>query len=162
VSTRAPEAEAATQQEELPAYEQLGRAFKAALAAVRRLQGRDAHRPGNELRHAQYGLLFGLREHQQLSLSELADAASLSPAAATEMLDPLLASGLVKRERSERDRRQVLISLTARGEALVEQRRAQYEPRWRAALGEFSEQELRTAASVLDRLRHYFEELKEL
>ncbi len=148
--------------ETVTAHEQLGSSFKAAIAAVRRLQGRDAHRADGGLGHAQYGLLFGLREHHELSLSELAEAASLSPAAATEMLDGLFAAGLVKRERSERDRRVVLISLTERGEALVEDRRKRYEPRWRGALSDFTEDELRTAAAVLDRLRHYFDELKEL
>lgn len=147
---------------QLPATEQVGRSFKAALAAVRQLQGRDTHRSGSELSHAQYGLLFGLREHDQLSSSELAYAANLSPASATEMLDGLLAAGLVRRERSEQDRRVVLISLTDRGRQLVEERRKRYEPRWKAALAEFSDEELRTAAAVLDRLRHYFEELKDL
>ena len=93
LSTSAPDAAPDT----LPAHEQLGVAFKGALAAVRKLQGRDSHRPAGELSHAQYGLLFGLRNDRQLSLGELADSASLSPAAATEMLDGLLAAGLVQR-----------------------------------------------------------------
>jgi DNA-binding MarR family transcriptional regulator len=143
----------------LPATDVLGRSFKAALAAVRKLQGREAHRTTSGVSHAQYGLLFSLREHEQLSLGELAYAASLSPAAATEMLDSLLAAGLVRRQRSERDRRVVLISLTNRGHQLVEKRRAEYEPRWRAALEEFSEEELLTAATVLDRLRGLFDEM---
>ncbi|MBV8953324.1 MAG: winged helix DNA-binding protein, partial [Solirubrobacterales bacterium] len=79
---------------------------------------------------------------------------------ATEMLDPLAASGLVRRERSERDRRVVLISLTDRGRRLTEERRARFEPRWRAALAEFSDAELLTAAAVLDRMRAMFDELR--
>ena len=39
--------------------EQLGHSFKTAMAAVRRLRGRETHRPG-ELSYAQYALLFGL------------------------------------------------------------------------------------------------------
>jgi hypothetical protein len=35
------------------------------------------------------------------------------------------------------------------------------EPRWRAALAEFSDAELSTAAAVLDRLRDLFEEFAE-
>jgi DNA-binding MarR family transcriptional regulator len=142
------------------AAEQLGRSFKAAMAAVRRLRGRETRGHG-ELSDAQYGLLFGLRCQPELSLSELAFAAELSPATATEMLDGLAASGLVRRERSERDRRVVLISLTERGQTLIEERRARYEPRWRAALAGFSEAELRTAAAVLDRMRDMFDELRD-
>jgi DNA-binding MarR family transcriptional regulator len=146
---------------ELDPFAQLGRSFKAAMAAVRRLRGRETRRQGSELSDAQYGLLFNLREHKVLSSSELAFAAELSPATATEMLDGLVASGLVRRERSERDRRVVLISLTDHGHKLIEERRARFEPRWRAALSEFSDDELRTAAAVLDRMRDMFEELRE-
>jgi MarR family transcriptional regulator, organic hydroperoxide resistance regulator len=137
--------------------EQLARSFKAAMAAVRRLRGRESHRPG-ELSDAQYSLLFGLRTHSDLPTSELAIAADLSPASTTEMLDALAAAGLVTRERSTRDRRVVLTSLTARGRDLVEERRAHYEPRWRAAFTEFSDRDLAVAATVLDRLRGLFDE----
>ena len=120
----------------------------------------ETRRPG-ELSDAQYGLLFGLREHSELSSSELACAADLSPASATEMLDALAVAGLVRRVRSDRDRRVVLTSLTERGRALVEARRAHYEPRWRAALAEFSDEELRAAAAVLNRLGEMFDELRD-
>jgi MarR family transcriptional regulator, organic hydroperoxide resistance regulator len=155
-----PDATAAPASESLQAAEQLGRSFKGAMAAVRRLRGRETRHPG-ELSDAQYGLLFGLREHSELSSSELALAADLSPATATEMLDALATAGLVRRQRSERDRRVVLISLTERGHEVVEERRARYEPRWRAALAEFSDEELLRAATVLDRLRNLFDELRE-
>ena len=140
--------------------EQLGRAFKATSAAVRRLRGRERRRVGG-LRDAQYTLLFGLCEHTELSSSELAHLAELSPASATEMLDELVQAGLVRRVRSERDRRVVLVSLTEPGRALVEEHRARFEPRWRAAFADFSEEELETAIAVLDRMRVLFEEYDE-
>jgi DNA-binding MarR family transcriptional regulator len=141
----------------LDAHEELARALKGLMAAKRRMRGREARTPG-ELSDAQYSLLFGLRDHAHLSLGELAFAADLSPAAATEMLDSLAASGLVHRERSEHDRRVVLISLTERGRKLIEERRARFEPRWRAALAEFSESDIRVAAAVLDRVRQLFDQ----
>ena len=139
-------------------YEQLARSFKGAMAAVRRMRGRESHRSG-ELSDAQYSLLFCLRAQDAMPTSELAELAELSPASTTEMLDGLVAAGLVMRERSERDRRVVLTSLTERGNELVEARRARYEPRWRAALDEFTEEELVVAATVLDRLRVLFDEI---
>ena len=75
------------------------------------------------------------------------------------MLDGLAAAGLVRRVRSDKDRRVVLTSLTERGHALLEARHARFSPRWNAALDEFTDQELRTAAAVLDRLRALFDEL---
>ena len=140
------------------AVEQLGRSFKTAMAAVRRLRGRETHHPG-ELSYAQYGLLFGLADGgTELSARELACAADLSPATVTQMLDHLAATGLVARVRSELDKRVVLISLTGRGRALVTERRALFEPRWRAALAQFSDDELQTAAAVLVRLGALFDE----
>ncbi len=142
------------------AVETLGRAFKAANAALRRLRGRETHRPG-ALSHAQYSLLFALCDDVPRSLRELAESADISPGTAAEMLDALDGAGLVKRERSTADRRVVLTSLTDRGRAVVYARRARYEPRWRATLQPFTEEELRTAAVVLDQVRLMFDELAE-
>jgi len=132
-------------------------AFKSAMAAVRRLRGRDTHRPG-ELSYAQYHLLFGLAERGgELSASELAALADVSPATATQMLDSLAAGGFVERLRSERDRRMVLVSLTPTGAALVAARRLLYEGLWTEALAEFSAAELATATAVLNRAREIFD-----
>ena len=140
------------------AAERVARSFKRAMAAVRRLRGRETHRPG-ELTDAQYGLLFCLRDQNQMSVRELAYAADLSPASVTEMLEGLMAAGLVERERSDRDRRVVLTSLTESGRGLVEERRARFEPRLRAAMEPFGEDELVVAAAVLERLRGLFDEI---
>jgi DNA-binding MarR family transcriptional regulator len=140
------------------ALQNFGRAFKAVGASMRRLRGRETHRSG-ELSYAQYGLLFGLCDGEPRSSRELALAADVSPATAAEMLDALAASGLVERTRSQDDKRIVLTSLTDRGQAVIEQRRARYEPRWRTALEQFSDEELLSAAEVLNALRRMFDEL---
>ncbi len=130
------------------------------MAALRRMRGRELHRPG-ELSDAQFSLLFSLRDREQMSAGELAIAADLRPASVTEMLDGLAHHGLVERSRSDRDRRVVLTSLTERGRALVEERQARFQPRFRAAMAEFSEEQLLVAATVLDRLAGMFDELAE-
>jgi DNA-binding MarR family transcriptional regulator len=134
---------------------QLGLAFKRAMVAVRRLRGRETSRPG-QISHAQYGVLFGL-SGCECSARELADNTDLTPATITQMLDHLEAAGLVKRTRSAEDRRVVLSALTERGAAVVAERQSEMEPRWRAALAEFSDDELTAAARVLDRLADYFD-----
>jgi DNA-binding MarR family transcriptional regulator len=140
------------------ALEALGQSFKGAMAAVRRLRGRGTHRPG-ELTFSQYGLLFGLWDGNAKSLRELAERAELSPASAAEMLDGLAASGLVERVRSTEDKRVVLTSLTDRGRAIIEERRAKYEPHWQDAMARFSKDELMTAVAVLEALHEMFDEL---
>src|SRR5579862_7303148 len=103
---------------DLAPHEQLGFAFKSAMAAVRRLRGRETHRPGS-LSNAQYGLLFGLCGNEPRSARELAVAADLTAATVAQMLEGMEAAGLVERTRSEVDKRIVLTSLTARGRAVV-------------------------------------------
>jgi DNA-binding MarR family transcriptional regulator len=136
----------------------LGAAFKRLMGAFRRLRGRETHNP-HGLSDAQYSLLFGLRDHEALPSRDLACLADLSPATATEMLEGLAAAGLVRRVRSEKDRRVVLTSLTEHGHALLEERHAQYAPRWNAAMAAFSDEELQTAARVLDSLRAMFDDI---
>ena len=148
------------EREQGDAAQHVARSFKGAMAAVRRLRGRETHRPG-ELTDAQYSLLFCLRDQSQMSLRDLAEVADLSPASVTEMLEGLAAAGFVERQRSDRDRRVVLTSLTDSGRVLVEDRRARFEPRLRAALEPFGEDELVVAAAVLDRLRAMFDEIAE-
>jgi DNA-binding MarR family transcriptional regulator len=142
------------------ALEAFARAYKAANASLRRLRGRETRRP-DELSHAQYGLLFALCDGVPRSLRDLAIAADVAPATAAEMLDSLDAAGLVERVRSSEDKRVVLTSLSEHGRTLIDERRARYEPRWRAALSDFDDQDLLTAAAVLDRVREFYEELAE-
>jgi DNA-binding MarR family transcriptional regulator len=134
----------------------LGLAFKRAMVAVRRLRGRETSRPG-QISYAQYGVLFGLAGCE-CSARELAEHTDLTPATVTQMLEHLEAAGLVKRTRSQDDRRVVLSALTEHGQELVAERRAQMEPRWQDALSEFSDDELTAAARVLDRLADYFDD----
>jgi DNA-binding MarR family transcriptional regulator len=136
----------------------LGTAFKGTMGAVRRLRGRDTHRHG-EFSFAQYHLLFALAERGALSAGELALAADLSPATVTQLLDGLAALGLVERVRSERDRRVVTCTLTEPGRELITLRRAHFEGTWRAALAEFSVEEIGIAAAVIGRLGAFYDEL---
>ena len=58
------------------------------MVAVRRLRGRETHRPG-QISFAQYGLLFGLAGMCERSARELAEHADLSPATVAQMLEHL-------------------------------------------------------------------------
>jgi DNA-binding MarR family transcriptional regulator len=145
---------------ETDSIDQLGDALRGMMASVRRLKGRETHRP-DALSHAQYTLLFGLAREGELSARDLACTADLSAATVTPMLDGLAAAGLVERVRSERDKRVVLTSLTAHGQEVVGAKRTMYEARWRAALAEFDDQQLAAATAVIERVKVMFEELAE-
>ncbi len=130
------------------------------MVAVRKLRGRETHRPG-QVSYAQYGLLFGLAGMGERSARELADHTDLSAGTVAQMLEHLEAAGLVKRTRSEDDRRVVLTALTEQGAAVIAERQAQMEPRWRAALEDLTESDLAAAARVLNRLADYFDALND-
>jgi DNA-binding MarR family transcriptional regulator len=140
-----------------PALTELGLAFRHVFRAVSRLRGRDTHLAGEELSHAQFELLIELDERGALRAGELATAARLTPATVTQMLDHLAESGHVERVRSETDRRVVVSRLTAQGRGKIEAKRAAWQGRWQAALGDISDRDLRSAARVLRRLGEMFD-----
>ena len=138
--------------------ETLAHSFKAAMAAVRRVRGRDTHNPG-ALSHAQYQVLFELLRRGELPAGALATQAGVSAASMTQMLDRLADAGLVERAATKTDRRVVTVSLTDDGRKTCERRRAELEPLWNEMLAEFGPKELHTAAAVLDQLTALYEHL---
>lgn len=139
----------------------LGRAFRRVFRGVIRMRGRDTHLGGSELSHAQFELLIELYERGELPAGELAAAARLSPAAVTQMLDHLAASGQVERVRSQSDRRVVVSRLTPQGRRKILAKRAIWQSRWEHALDGLSARELRAATRVLERLSAVFEDADE-
>lgn len=142
-----------------PALSDLGVAFRHVFRALSRLRGRDTHLVGSELSHAQFELLIELDERGELPAGELAAAARMTPASVTQMLDHLAACGHVERVRSETDRRVVVSRLTDGGRAKIEAKRAAWQARWRGALGDLSERDLRAATRVLERLGEMFDDV---
>ena len=153
----APEPATAPAAELSPDLTELGRAFRHVFRTLSRLRGRDTHLGGSELSHAQFELLIELDERGELPAGDLAAAARLTPATVTQMLDHLAESGHVERVRSETDRRVVVSRLTAQGRGKIEAKRAAWQGRWQAALGDISDRDLRSAARVLRRLGEMFD-----
>jgi DNA-binding MarR family transcriptional regulator len=140
------------------AITRLGASFKHVQVALRRLKGRETHRPGSPS-FAQYQLLFTLADHDGLSSGELATAAELSAASVTQMLDALEELGLVTRIRSEHDRRIVTCSLTDAGHSVIAKRRATFEGIWKEAVSDLETGDLEIAAEVFDRIATIFDGL---
>jgi MarR family transcriptional regulator, organic hydroperoxide resistance regulator len=151
--------QAATQADELsPELTELGVAFRKVFRTLSRLRGRDTHLGGSELSHAQFELLIELDERGELPAGELAAAARLTPATVTQMLDHLAAQGHVERVRSQTDRRVVVSRLTEQGAAKIEAKRSAWQSRWREALGDVPQRDVKAAARVLGWLGEMFEE----
>lgn len=113
--------------------------------------------PGVIVSFAQMRLLFHLPRHDAWSLTRFAEAAGMTPAAATQALGPLENMGLVTRKRSTTDRRAVQIALTAAGRALLDALRDRFNEHWNQFEAGFSDAELSTAAAVLSRTLRVFD-----
>lgn len=72
------------------------------------------------LTHPQYLVMLALWGSEPMSLVELADSLRLEPATVSPMVRRLEAAGLVTRERSPRDERNLELRLTAEGSRLRE------------------------------------------
>ncbi|MEU1199504.1 MarR family transcriptional regulator [Streptomyces sp. NPDC005813] len=72
------------------------------------------------LTYPQYLVMLLLWEHGETTVKELASALHLDYGTVSPLLKRLEAAGMVRRERSERDERSVLVALTGRGEMLRE------------------------------------------
>jgi DNA-binding MarR family transcriptional regulator len=138
------------------ALEELRAAFVELMGAERRLRGRDPQQPG-DLSHGQVRALFVLGDDEEVTAGCLAKRADLSPASMTAMLDQLERAGIVTRRRSETDRRQVIVALTAAGRERLDERRAAWNKRWLGEMSAHSDADLaaamrvtRTMAAMLD------------
>ncbi|MEU5883534.1 MarR family transcriptional regulator [Spirillospora sp. NPDC047279] len=71
-----------------------------------------------DLTYPQYLAMLALWEHGTLTVKELGLVLRLDSGTLSPLLKRLEAAGLVRRERSARDERSVIVTLTAQGEAL--------------------------------------------
>jgi DNA-binding MarR family transcriptional regulator len=134
--------------------------FGGLMGAERRLRGRDQHRKNDDgLTIAQVRALFALDKNEASTAGEIAEAARLSPASVTAMLDDLERDGIVTRVRSDTDRRRVLVALTDDGRAVLKKRRRLWLKRWDVAMADVPERDLEAAANVLRRITGLLDEL---
>jgi DNA-binding MarR family transcriptional regulator len=134
--------------------------FGCLLGAERRLRGRDQHRKEDgDLTIAQVRALFALDAREAATAGEIAEAARLSPASVTGMLDELERDGVVTRVRSDTDRRRVLVTLTEEGRSLLGRRRRRWLKRWEQAMDEVPERDLEAAAEVMRRIGGLLDDL---
>jgi MarR family transcriptional regulator, organic hydroperoxide resistance regulator len=130
------------------ALEQVRIAMGELFGAERRLRGREQH-ASREITTSQLRALFVLDKADEVTAGELAKSADLNPASMTAMLDQLESRGVVERKRGLKDRRVCMVSLTATGRAIVDERRGVWHALWEERFGDFSDEELASALRVM-------------
>lgn len=140
------------------ALSRLGDVYSGLARAQRRLRGRDAMRPG-QLTVPQVSLLRPLAEKGPMSSGQLAEAAGLTPATTTHMLDQLAVAGVVERERQVDDRRVVISRLTDQGVAMLTERLDSMAIAWNNELSVFDREQLEIASEVLEAICRFADDL---
>lgn len=138
-----------------PAIQDLREELSRMSAAERRLRSRD-HQPG-ELTFAQLRSIAALGREREMTVSQLARSAELTPATVTVMLDHLEEANIVQRHRSTEDRRVCNVSLTPQGWELLERKQSFWHGRWEERLAEVSDEDLATAARVIGLITDLYE-----
>lgn len=104
-------------------------------------------------------LLWELGQRGPVPQRVLAAALKVTPRAVTGLVDALVAQELVTREAHPTDRRATLVTLTARGEALVDQLKRDHKTLARALFASMPDAEFesfsQSLAGVIDRLQRH-------
>jgi DNA-binding MarR family transcriptional regulator len=69
----------------------------------------------------QFGILMQLHYRHDCGVSDISDRFDITNAAASQLVDKLVQSGLIRREEDPHDRRAKLLNLTAKGKDLIQQ-----------------------------------------
>jgi DNA-binding MarR family transcriptional regulator len=107
------------------------------------------------LSETQLAALAALERHSAMTPGELAEHEKVQPPSMTRVIAALEERGLVMRAPHATDRRQVVLTVTERGRAVVQQSRQLREAWLAQRLRELSPQEraiLRSAAPILEKL----------
>ena len=69
----------------------------------------------------QFGILMQIHFHGNCGISEISNRFDITNAAASQLVDKLVQSGLIQREEDPQDRRAKLLNLTEKGKELIKQ-----------------------------------------
>jgi DNA-binding MarR family transcriptional regulator len=111
--------------------------------------------PESELSDTQFAALSALERHSAMSPGELADHEKVQPPSMTRVIAVLEERGLVMRAPHLTDRRQVVLTVTEEGRAVVHRVRRRRDAWLAKRLKELTPQEratLRSAAPILEKL----------
>ncbi|WP_353948611.1 MarR family transcriptional regulator [Sporolactobacillus sp. Y61] len=106
----------------------------------------------SELTAHEFSFLSHLHRHGQETSSHIAKAFDVSPSYATTVIDKLIRCGYVIRQRSKRDRRKVLLTVTEDGVALYYQLRSVREDYMRKVFHKLNDQELNQLSDLIAKL----------
>ncbi len=109
---------------------------------------------------AQIIILVTIRTHGQCKIKSVAKERGISPPTATGLIDRLVRSGHVRRSPDPEDRRVVMVSLTKKGENMVENYLGTIRDVWKNILARLTAEEQKQYLRILKKIAGNSENVK--
>lgn len=103
--------------------------------------------------HTQFLVMVAIHSYENCRMGDLARNMHVRMPTATGLVDRLVRAGFARRGMLPEDRRQVTVSLTAKGRSLIHNFQAAAQNRWREALSGLSPRELAAFQAGLDKIQ---------
>lgn len=113
-----------------------------------------------ELGVSDFGVLEALLHKGDLPINTLGNKVLLTSSSMTAAVDRLASQGLVERKNDPDDRRTRVVSLTLKGQKLIERAFKQHSQDMEQIMSPLSEQERNTLIGLLQKLGHHAETIK--
>ncbi len=113
-----------------------------------------------ELGVSDFGVLEALLHKGDLPINALGNKVLLTSSSMTAAVDRLASQGLVERKNDPDDRRTRVVSLTQKGQKLIERAFKQHSHDMEQIMSPLSEQERNTLIELLHKLGHHAETIK--
>jgi len=103
--------------------------------------------------HTQFFLLVAIHSYKRCPMSRLADNMRVSMPTVSGIVDRLVQAGYLHRIEAPNDRRQVIVELTRKGEALITQFQHSVSHRWQEVLQFLDSKELEIFQTVIEKIK---------
>jgi len=101
---------------------------------------------------SQFFVMKKIHEKGKMTVSEVANELNVSLSAITALTDRLYKNGLIKRDRDEKDRRLVWLTITPQGEKTLQDYGVNRQEVFRKYLGDLSQEDLSSLINICDKI----------
>ena len=107
---------------------------------------------GKTLTHSQFFLMVALQSRGPATMRELAEAMQVSMPTISGVVDRLVRGQYIKRTADAQDRRQIVIQLAPKGEAVVAKFQEAVSQRWQQVLTSLDVEEVKTLTGLVTKI----------
>ncbi len=120
---------------------------------------KDKDRPGF-FSFLQLEVLGYIKENEKLSMKRIASFLSITPPSATSLINKLVKAGVLKRFFDEKDRRTVLLSLTSKGEVVLNREFKKVSAQMQKTLMKLNSKEQKNLIEIFQKLQEVYKNNK--